>query len=74
MEGKAGRPEQMLLDAANHLQSAIDMLDSASAPGHIAAHADLALQQLKDLISKAPKINARGPGASDEGYRTARTS
>jgi len=45
--------QQMLIDASSHLSSAIDLLDRATAPGHIAAHADLALNQLKELISEA---------------------
>jgi len=42
--------QQMLTDAFTHLQSAIDLLDSADAPGNIAAHADLAARQLEELL------------------------
>ena len=45
--------QQMLIDASRHLSSAIDLLDRAAAPGHIAAHADLASNQLKEFISEA---------------------
>jgi hypothetical protein len=64
----------MLRDAADYLQSAIDLLDGASAPGHIAAHVDLGLQQLKDVISTAQGAGSSGPDANDQGYRTAQTS
>ena len=51
--------QQMLIDASRHLSSAIDLLDRAAAPGHIAAHADLASNQLKEYISDAyPGVNA----------------
>lgn len=41
---------RMLRDALRRLQTAINLLDAADAPGNIAAHADLAAQQLKELI------------------------
>jgi hypothetical protein len=41
---------QLHLDALKQLQSAIELLDRANAPGHIAAHVDLAMHQLQDLI------------------------
>ncbi len=41
---------QLHLDALNQLKSAIDLLDRANAPGHIAAHVDLAMHQLQDVI------------------------
>jgi hypothetical protein len=66
--------QQMLCDAADYLQSAIDLLDGAAAPGHIAAHVDLGLQQLKDIISIAKGTGSNGPGANDQGYQTAQTS
>jgi hypothetical protein len=73
-ENKSVGREQMLRDAANHLQSAIDLLDGAAAPGHIAAHVDLGLQQLKDVISMAPRAGSHRPDANDRDYRTAQTS
>lgn len=42
-------------DAAAHLRAAIDLLDESGASGHIAAHADLALNEIQRLV-----------GASDE--------
>jgi hypothetical protein len=42
---------RMLVDAFNHLQSAIDLLDQAAAPGNIAAHVDLALHQLQGELA-----------------------
>jgi len=41
---------QSLRDALNFLRSAVDLLDSAEAPAHIAAHVDLAMCQLEDAI------------------------
>jgi hypothetical protein len=43
---------QLHLDALKQLQSAIELLDRASAPGHIAAHVDLAIHQLQDVIDR----------------------
>jgi hypothetical protein len=50
MTNKTSSRQQMLTDAANHLQAAMDLLDGAGAPGHIAAHVDLALHQLGELL------------------------
>lgn len=41
---------QLLIEAAEHLRFAIELLDRTSADGHIAAHADLALNQVEELI------------------------
>lgn len=38
--------------ASQHLRSAIDLLDLAEAPGHIAAHVDLALNELEREIDR----------------------
>ncbi len=73
-ENKSLGRQQMLRDAADYLQSAIDLLDGAAAPGHIAAHVDLGLQQLKDVISKVPAASSSGPDTNGPGYRTAQTS
>ena len=73
-EDKSLGRQQMLSDAADYLQSAIDLLDGAAAPGHIAAHVDLGLQQLKDVISRVPMAGSSGPDANDPGFRTAQTS
>lgn len=42
--------ELILLEAAKHLEAALELLDSAAVPGHIAAHVDLGAQQLQELI------------------------
>jgi len=39
--------QRMLVDAFNHLQTAIELLDRSAAPGNIAANLDLALHQLQ---------------------------
>lgn len=41
----------ILGDALQHLLRAIALLDAADAPGNIAAHADLAAQQLREMIA-----------------------
>jgi len=53
MSKKLSGARQTLGDALHHLQTAIDLLDAADAPGTIAAHADLAAQQLKALLVAA---------------------
>jgi hypothetical protein len=42
--------KQLYLEAMQLLQMAIELLDRANAPGHIAAHLDLAVHQLQDVI------------------------
>lgn len=42
---------QMLRDAVTHLRLAIELLDCACAPGQIAAHVDLGLNQLEDYLA-----------------------
>jgi len=39
-----------LAAALSHLKSALDLLDSTSAPGDIAAHVDLARNRLEDHL------------------------
>lgn len=56
---QASDREQALSDAAEHLRAAIAILDTSEAPAHIAAHLDLALCQLGEIIDSAPRINAR---------------
>ncbi len=52
MKAKSGTSRQeMLCDAANHLQSALDLLDGAEAPAHIGARVDLAAHQLREAIA-----------------------
>lgn len=41
---------ELLIEAVDHLRSAIELLDRASAPGHIACNVDLARNQLEELI------------------------
>jgi hypothetical protein len=43
---------QLYSEALHQLQTAIDMLDRANAPGHIAAHVDLAMHQLQEVIDR----------------------
>ena len=43
--------QRKLSEALQHLQSAIELLDLAEAPAHIAAHADLAVHQLLSVIN-----------------------
>lgn len=44
-------PDSLLEQALEQLQSAIALLDCAGAPGQIAAHIDLAVNQLRDIVS-----------------------
>jgi hypothetical protein len=43
-------PRELLRDAGNHLQSALELLDCAEVTAHIGAHVDLAIHQLEDAI------------------------
>ena len=49
--------QQALIEALSHLQSAIELLDQASAPGHIAAHVDLAVNELEHALANASGLN-----------------
>ena len=57
--------EGLLVDALNRLRSAIELLDLAKAPDHIAAHVDLGACQLEDLIeaTRAAPLQPIGPAA-----------
>ena len=44
--------EKILNDALKYLQSGLDLLDEACAPGHIGAYVDLALHELAAVIRK----------------------
>ena len=44
---------QKMTDAREHLQSGLDLLDEARAPGHIGAYVDLALHELEKAISES---------------------
>lgn len=48
-EGNSSNKEHLSL-ASQHLRTAIDLLDLVEAPGHIAAHVDLALSELEREI------------------------
>lgn len=50
--GQDSSREQLYLDALQQIHSSIHLLDRADAPGHIAAHLDLAMHQLQDLIAR----------------------
>jgi hypothetical protein len=55
----APQGERPLMQALNYLQAAIELLDRGRAPGHIAAHVDLAAHQLRDAIrSEAGEIGS----------------
>lgn len=43
--------QRKLSEALRQLQSAIELLDLANAPAHIAAHVDLAVHQLLSVIN-----------------------
>lgn len=61
----------MLLDAAEHLRSAVDLLDGAAASGQIAAQVDFALQQLLDAITIVPEPPSRRPDVPGEEFQAA---
>ncbi len=48
--------EQMLRDALDHLQAALNLLDLAPAPPHIGAHVDLATHELGTHLPPAQII------------------
>jgi len=50
VNGNTHQKDRALAAAVEHLEIAIELLDRADAPGHFAANADLALQQLKEFI------------------------
>lgn len=43
--------QSVFAEALKHIECAIELLDGAEAPVHIAAHLDLALHQLGDVIA-----------------------
>lgn len=49
----SGEQQQRLTSAAEHLRSAIDLLDQAEAPDQIAARIDHAACELDDLIASS---------------------
>ncbi len=56
----------LLTRALDHLQSALELLDSAAAPAHIGAHVDFALNQLLAEIA-----NGRGSALEEPAARLA---
>lgn len=65
---------QMLLDAGEHLRSAIDLLDKAAASGQIAAQLDFALHQVHHAITVIPEPGNSQVEVLGEEYQAARTS
>jgi hypothetical protein len=57
--------QDLLIEAAKYLRAAMTLLDEAQAPGHIAAHVDLAVNQIADVIALQPRV--RGPDGSGDG-------
>lgn len=61
VNGEATDQRQMLRDALDLLQIALDLLDRAAAPAQIGAHVDLAANQLSEIVRASagqPKISA----------------
>lgn len=46
----------LLREALKNFRLGIELLDNACAPAHIAAHVDLAVHQLQDLIDKEGRV------------------
>jgi hypothetical protein len=63
MTTNSGPNDSMLGQALDHLRSAIALLDLADAPEHIAAHVDLAVNQLENLL---PSSRTASKAASSE--------
>lgn len=58
---------ELLANALKHMRTAIEMLDLAAAPGHLAAHVDLAASQLEELLTRKAspalkRVNENGDG------------
>ena len=53
----------MLAEAAEHLRSALELLDSAAAPGQIGAHVDLAAHQLQGELAQLSADNSNASPA-----------
>lgn len=47
--------ENVLVQALNHLEAAILLLDEGEAPAQLAAHVDLACHQLRGAIGPRPE-------------------
>jgi hypothetical protein len=59
--------DKLLADALNHLEAAIELLDQAGAPGHVAAHADLAASQLQALVATRGAIRRMNENGEEFG-------
>ena len=64
----------MLLEALGQLQSALELLDRAEAPGHIAANVDLALNQLLGELTPGESRQLRSLLADCDTHGTRRPS
>lgn len=53
-DNKRPPDRRLLVEAADHLRAAIRLLDRSGASGHIAAHADLSLNELDRLLAPTP--------------------
>ncbi|HJR82851.1 MAG TPA: hypothetical protein VJ775_02885 [Sphingomicrobium sp.] len=51
--------QELLKKALQHLESGLDFLDDARAPGDIGAHVDLAGHKLKSAIAAAAEASER---------------
>ncbi len=56
---QASNREQAFSEALEHVRAAIAILDSVEAPAQIAAHLDLALCQLVELVGSGSRVSAR---------------
>jgi hypothetical protein len=74
MCNKKQSARSMLAEALAHLQGAIELLDAAPAPGHIAANVDLAMNQLLDELGRPGGTGEGTFSPGDEGCGTARPS
>jgi hypothetical protein len=54
---------ELMSRAAELLEDALDLLDEAKAPGHIGAHVDLALCQIRDRLEQTEGTGLERPAA-----------
>ncbi len=59
MNNSGDRPDHRseLADALSMMETALEQLDSAAAPGHIGAHVDLAIAKLRQHLAEAGKAD-----------------
>ncbi len=72
-DNQAPPKQQLLIDALDHLRQAIDLLDLAAAPGHIAAHIDLALNQVENELSVETPLGLSSGDPNPDDRRTIET-